>query len=155
MSSSEQWAWFAGLFEGEGCGKIETRSGRQYVGLEITMTDEDVLVQVHEWFGGNLSGPYQKKKMDGTPAKPQWRWGVRNPQDVATVIEGIRPWMKNRRGSKLDEIVAAIANKTPYKPTEEHKAKLRESALGHPVSEETRRKISETRTRRNQENQPQ
>lgn len=156
----EQRAWLAGLYEGEGCADLRMRNEfGPYPSLAIQMTDLDVLEQVKEWFGvGNISGPYQSKnpKADGSLRKPQWKWAVYVGSDVATIIEYIRPWVKSRRGKKLDELlpVARLRTEQPYQRTEEHKAKMSEIKTGFTHSEETKRKMSEVAKARPKRSMP-
>ena len=89
--SSEDIAYIAGLFDGEGSihfkrapekkKKHKGKSGYRWsnslrLSMEITMTDKSVLVWVHEVLGvGTLTKkPRKGKRVDGTKYLMQYRW---------------------------------------------------------------------------------
>ena len=90
MISSEDIAYIAGLFDGEGSiyfkrgvekkkkhtGKGLRISNSLRLSMEITMTDESVLRYVHEVLGvGTLNKkPRKGKRKDGTKYLMQYRW---------------------------------------------------------------------------------
>ena len=84
-------AYIAGLFDGEGSihfkrgiekkkkhnGKPGYRlSNSMRINMEITMTDESVLIWVHETLGCGTLRPkkVKGKRKDGTKYLPQWKW---------------------------------------------------------------------------------
>ena len=77
-------AYIAGLFDGEGSidftkRKEKKRSGTyncRRISMEISMTDESVLIWVHEVLGvGTLTKkPRKGKRKDGTKYLMQYRW---------------------------------------------------------------------------------
>ena len=90
MISSEDIAYIAGLFDGEGSihfkrgpEKKKKHKGKGYrisnslrLSMEITMTDRSVLIWLHEVLGvGTLTPKTVKgKRVDGTPYLKQYRW---------------------------------------------------------------------------------
>ena len=90
MISSEDIAYIAGLFDGEGSihfkrgtEKKKRHKGKGYrtsnslrLSMEITMTDESVLHYVHEVLGvGTLNKkPRKGLRKDGTKYLMQWKW---------------------------------------------------------------------------------
>ena len=90
MISSEDIAYLAGLFDGEGsiyfAKRIEKKKkhkGKGYrisnslrLSMEITMTDRSVLLWVHEVLGvGTLTDkPRKGRRVDGTKYLMQYRW---------------------------------------------------------------------------------
>ena len=89
--SSEDIAYIAGLFDGEGSihfkrapekkKKHKGKSGYRWsnslrLSMEITMTDKSVLIWVHEVLGvGTLTKkPRKGKRVDGTKYLMQYRW---------------------------------------------------------------------------------
>ena len=90
MTSSEDIAYIAGLFDGEGSiyfkrgvekkkkhtGKGLRISNSLRLSMEITMTDESVLRYVHEVLGvGTLNRkPRKGRRKDGTKYLMQYRW---------------------------------------------------------------------------------
>tara|TARA_R100000700_G_C3083081_1_gene87844 strand:- start:128 stop:568 length:441 start_codon:yes stop_codon:yes gene_type:complete len=84
-------AYIAGLFDGEGSihfkrgiEKKKKHGGRpgyrlsnsMRISMEITMTDQSVLVWVHEVLGCGTLRPkrVKGKRKDGTKYLPQWKW---------------------------------------------------------------------------------
>ena len=77
-------AYIAGLFDGEGSIDIKKRKEKKRSGtydcwrisMEISMTDESVLLWVHEVLGvGTLNKkPRKGKRKDGTKYLMQYRW---------------------------------------------------------------------------------
>ena len=83
-------AYIAGLFDGEGSvffkratEKKKKHNGKGYrisrsmrINMEITMTDESVLIWVHETLGCGTLRPkkVKGKRKDGTKYLPQWKW---------------------------------------------------------------------------------
>lgn len=103
-----EWAWAAGLFEGEGCISIVGRR----VQLSLNMTDEDVVRRLHCVVGvGAVYGPLQPRMAH---YKPQWRWTVSSRADVALVLSMFWPWLGDRRKTKAREI---FAMRLPTAPT--------------------------------------
>ena len=91
MIAETDMAYIAGLFDGEGSitftrrpEKRKKHNGCGYrvantmrIRMEISMTDKSVLIWLHEVLGVGTLRPKKvpnKKRSDGTPYKPQWRW---------------------------------------------------------------------------------
>ena len=90
MISSEDIAYIAGLFDGEGSihfkrgpEKKKKHKGKGYrisnslrLSMEITMTDESVVRWVHEVLacGTVVKKPRKGKRKDGTRYLTQWKW---------------------------------------------------------------------------------
>ena len=90
MISSEDIAYLAGLFDGEGsiyfAKRIEKKKkhkGRGYrtsmsqrISMEVTMTDESVIRWMHEVLGvGTVNKkPRKGRRKDGTKYLMQWKW---------------------------------------------------------------------------------
>ena len=88
MISSEDIAYIAGLFDGEGSihfkrgtEKKKKHKGKGYrtsnslrLSMEITMTDKSVLHYVHEVLGVGTVGEKRYKTQYTVGWKKQWRW---------------------------------------------------------------------------------
>ena len=90
MISSEDIAYLAGLFDGEGSiyfakriekkkkhkGKGYRTSMSQRISMEVTMTDESVIRWMHEVLGvGTVNKkPRKGRRKDGTKYLMQWKW---------------------------------------------------------------------------------
>lgn len=86
-------AWFAGLFEGEGC--IAWHDARS-VQIELRSTDEDVVRRVLEIAGvGTVTGPYVQNGH-----KPAWNWKAGSACDVAWVLDRLIPMLGLRRQAR-------------------------------------------------------
>jgi len=95
LTDSENLAWAAGLFEGEGCFSVQRQRHRneyRYMRAVINMTDEDVLRRFCSIVGeGRVSGPHSKGRH-----KPQWTWTASGPAAVR-VFEMFKPFLGKRR----------------------------------------------------------
>ena len=86
--TSEEAAYIAGLFDGEGTitykkyfeRKKKNNKVNRYncwrISMEVAMTDKSVLIWLHQTLGvGTLtSKKVNGKRVDGTPYLKQWRW---------------------------------------------------------------------------------
>ena len=86
--TSEEAAYIAGLFDGEGTvtykkyferkkkGNKVNRYNCWRISMEVAMTDKSVLIWLHQTLGvGTLtSKKVNGKRVDGTPYLKQWRW---------------------------------------------------------------------------------
>ena len=120
MISDIDKAYIAGLFDGEGTihfkrgiekkkkhnGKSGYRlSNSMRISMEIAMTDESVLIWVHQTLGiGTLNKkPRKGKRVDGTPYLMQWRWRC-TFRDAYYVCCLIWPWSH----TKLEKVQQVI-----------------------------------------------
>lgn len=102
MATETEWAWLAGLFEGEGCISF---TGRASVTLNLSMTDLDVVTRAHGVAGvGSFMGVVERENR-----KPLHCWRVSVAADVRHVLEGIGPWLGERRSGKVDQALARLA----------------------------------------------
>jgi intein/homing endonuclease len=94
-------AWFAGLFEGEGCISID-RNGT--VGLRIGMSDRDVIEKLHSIFPCNGIWVKQQSRLpSGNLPKPIYHWNASESARVRTILELLLPWLGERRAAKARE----------------------------------------------------
>lgn len=108
MATEAQIAWAAGLFEGEGCISIKPPQGARHmpsIRLNISMTDEDVLVRFREAVG---CGGVVRLRRPALPGKKAvYSWDIGNRTEVARLLEAFLPWFGERRAAKarlaLDE----------------------------------------------------
>lgn len=100
-------AWFAGLYEGEGClGYYVDKRGYSSVRLYIESTDEDVIARLYTMWGGRVwESNYPSKP---SHYKSSWRWGISNRADVRRIIKEIYPYLGQRRREKCDEVLSKI-----------------------------------------------
>ena len=106
------WAWFAGLYEGQGS-VVYHRSARSRVRLQIKSSDEDVIRLAQSRIGGRVFGPYNYQYRDGIARKAFWLWvsdGL-DPSDLATQMW---PWLGARRRTRLEELSMAPHEGDPW-----------------------------------------
>jgi len=120
MVSNEDIAYIAGLFDGEGSihfkrapekkKKHKGKSGYRWsnslrLSMEITMTDESVLIWVHEILNvGTLTKkPRKGKRVDGTKYLMQYRWRA-TFRDAYYVCCLIWPWAHTKL-PKINQVV--------------------------------------------------
>ena len=91
MPSELEWAWAAGIFEGEGCfAAYGTR--RQRLTMRVAMTDLDVLTRYALIVGGHVTGPYKYDEI----RKPHYVCAING--DVALeALSHFWSWLGERR----------------------------------------------------------
>lgn len=114
--SAPVWAWFAGLFEGQGTA-VYHRSARHRVRLQLKSTDEDVVKLALTRIGGKVFGPYQYRYRDGIARKAFWIW-VSDGLDPRDVAAEIWPWLGQRRRSRLAELALGPEQRTSIRTTD-------------------------------------
>ena len=119
--TSEQCAWAAGLFEGEGTMLVQQMPlkygdiGREVVRLRIRMTDRDVIEKFAGIVGcGKTSGPEMfPGRMN---SKPQWRWDTAKEGDVRMLLTVFMPHLGKRRRARAEEVIQRLDNRRPALP---------------------------------------
>ena len=125
MISSEDIAYIAGLFDGEGSihfkrgiEKKKKHKGKGYrisnslrLSMEITMTDRSVLLWVHEVLGVGtvVRKPRKGLRKDGTKYLMQYKWRC-TFRDAYKVCRLIWPWSK----TKLHKVEQVIDHYDPH-----------------------------------------
>ena len=115
MATGAQWAWIAGIIEGEGTlvlhegrrlhDSYRHKAGSRYtnISIRVSMTDFDVIDRLRRWTGvGNVHdkgtpGPWSKK--------PQRMWEVGKQADISTILDKCLPWFGERRTQKAKELL--------------------------------------------------
>lgn len=106
---SEDVAYAAGLFEGEGSvtvarsfytrrGEKRTRKTPQ-VKLRVAMTDKEPVERFATIFGGRVNGPYKYQK---SHYKQYWVADIDSPPKVKLAIEAMLPFLSPRRRGQLE-----------------------------------------------------
>lgn len=103
----DEFAWFVGIFEGEGCissrrkrdrGKLRSASLR----LIVTMTDEDVMRRLAAYARcGSVRGPIVRNP----DHKPQWIWTAEG-EPASLLLSRMLPHLGDRRRAKALERLA-------------------------------------------------
>lgn len=99
---SDEAAWAAGIFEGEG--SIYYYKAKNRWTLQVQMTDEDVVRRLQEVLGcGSVTGPHFRKDW-----KPTWSWKSAAQGDVTHVLALFLPYLGLRRKAKALEALASV-----------------------------------------------
>ena len=101
-------AWLAGILEGEGCFDWNRQGeGKRWPRIRISMCDEDVIHRVKEISGGSASIRKENRAL-----KENWRpsfvFQIAHREQVGNILVAIRPWMSERRGKQIDEMLEAL-----------------------------------------------
>jgi hypothetical protein len=106
------WAWAAGLFEGEGSIILSRRHYRQPQ-LWLRTTDPDVLERFVQIVG---AGRITECALRECHTKPQYSWCICSRSEVRRILLQMRPWLGRRRAEKADEVLAFIDAKEGNPP---------------------------------------
>ena len=91
----EEFAYSAGLFEGEGwVTKPHKRNGWR---LGISMTDKEPLDRISKTFGGNVLGPYKRYGPAGQPYKSSYYWSIHGYYEVKRFYDSVKYYLSPRR----------------------------------------------------------
>lgn len=101
--TQREFAWAAGLFEGEGCFSTGVYKNTRSFKAQLAMTDRDVVERFHKILGLGLlrfKPPYQPHH------KIQYTWTVSGFEDTQAVMAALWPWLGVRRRARIREILA-------------------------------------------------
>jgi hypothetical protein len=104
MASAEEWAWAAGLFEGEGHISVRDKgNGTYYRTLVVGMTEEAVVRRFHAIVGaGNIRLVRREKKN----WNHLWWWDCSRFDDVEFILLKFMPWLGPRRREKAELLLS-------------------------------------------------
>jgi hypothetical protein len=111
---SDQRAWAAGLFEGEGSIGVCPRKTAVRLRLQVTSVDLDVVMRLTGILGGKVYGPYQAKQLrrDGQPKQPHYLWTTYGaPAEHALTL--LLPWFGKRRKDAARRALAQLKDPAP------------------------------------------
>ena len=91
-----QWAWVAGLLEGEGCFPV---SNSGYPRISLQMTDEDIIKRFADYFGYK----YRHKKLKHDYYKPAFQVAITKARILHLIATHIYQHLGARRRSAIDE----------------------------------------------------
>jgi hypothetical protein len=116
MTRTDEIAWAAGLFEGEGCiSLVDKHGGRFYIVLELSSTDEDVVRRFHRIIAcGAVTGPYSGK---GDNRKDFFKWRSSAAKDIALATDLLLPLMCSRRAKTWNDALARQQTQRPRRKT--------------------------------------
>jgi len=104
--TSQEIAWAAGLFEGEGS-SYKTRTG---VRIELSSCDEDVVDEFARIMNcGTIS------KRERPPYKPHWRWYTNKRDDVIEILTFLLPYLGKRRTENAQAVLEKARQISDYR----------------------------------------
>lgn len=112
-------AWFTGLFEGEGSFWFSSGKAK---GLQMSMTDLDVLTKVHTLFGGSITSANRPDGMDHW--KDAWRWHIGLTLSLE-LVPRMLPYLFSRRSERAKEFLDSA--RTQREVTKNRKKSVNES----------------------------
>ena len=86
MPTEVEWAWLAGLYEGEG--SLANQATNQ-VQFSIGMADRDIIDRCHSLF--DVGHVYRCPEIRSPKHSTIWRWRVYRGEDITWVLKGIEP----------------------------------------------------------------
>lgn len=101
--SELDWAWAAGIFEGEGC--LYSRPGRGQATLAVQMCDRDIVERFATIMGCGRMG-FQASK--NPKHRDLWKWVAGRRDDVLRICDRLYPMMGVRRRAKMDEVLPGL-----------------------------------------------
>lgn len=107
--STFDWAWAAGLFEGEGTFCVGNRKRRTRLGttsyphVALVMADRDIVERFAEIIGIGNFGP-ARASQDQEMGR-YWRWGGNGFEAFQATAALFWPWLGERRRAKIREVM--------------------------------------------------
>jgi len=99
-ASELDWAWAAGIFEGEGC--IVIRKRLRTVCLCLKMADLDIVERFQAIAG---CGRLRIERAKSFRHRDCHIWSICTRRDVLRILAILRPHMGSRRGARIDEAI--------------------------------------------------
>lgn len=132
--TSEDRAWAAGFFDGEGCFSLATRGNRAVA--TISQNDREVLDRFRAVVGcGAIYGPHMGNPL--THQHPFFSWRVGSRADFDRVVEALWPWLGSvKRRAALR--VGALAS-----PGGNAQSRKTHCPQGHPYDEANTRWVAQ------------
>lgn len=88
--SQIEWAYIAGLFEGEGSVRFQNRG----IQIEFSMTDREPLDQIAQMLDGNVRGPFKRQVETWTPI---YRLCFASREVVEAFFSNTEIWLSPRK----------------------------------------------------------
>lgn len=129
--TAADWAWAAGLFEGEGsavCTPYFKKRTRYQRFLVVTSTDADVLEKFCAIVGAGVVR-YNQRRNAPVHYKPVHRWTCSNWSDIERIARGFLPWLCERRRQAVEFLLDNPAGPVGGRLTDQCKH-------GHPRTDE-------------------
>jgi hypothetical protein len=128
--TSEEVAWAAGLFEGEGCISVYQREygAKIQPQIRLGMTDADVVARFARIVGCGSVTVSHGPKHQANGWKPLHQWVVYEAEKVRTVLNLLMPYLGERRSAKAREVLDRCVS------VQSHNAKKTHCPRGHELA---------------------
>lgn len=104
MKNEIEIAWLAGILEGEGSFVPAPPSmGKTSIGVQVSMTDEDVIARVAKMFGT----AYHRSDRNPGSWKPAYVTVARGRR-AAVIMRAVLPHMGSRRAQRIQALLAGV-----------------------------------------------
>lgn len=122
-------SWIAGLLEGEGWFGWVGKAPYTYPGIQVAMTDEDVVERLHRLTGCGTRRPPRASAHPNHKPVTVWRC---SGEPAADLMRSVHRLMGTRRGSVISGVLEAWAKRRPLQgPNMTH------CRRGHEYTEQT------------------
>ena len=107
------WAWLAGLLEGEASFHISKRQKTFHPQIKLTMSDHDIVMKAYNLLELTTSLYHQTPEMDrnGKRKKEVWTWTISKGSQLLPICEKLLPYMGERRSEQIKEQIAILKAK--------------------------------------------
>lgn len=108
--SESEWAWCAGLFDGEGTISI---SSQKYLCVTacVHMADRDIVERLNDlWPAKN---GVRERKQQNPEWSMMWEWAISKRGYVQNFLGGIYPWLGVRRQARVEEAFLILRKVSP------------------------------------------
>lgn len=103
---NDRWAYLAGLFAGEGCFMLREQQRIPRFGLQITMTDEAIVRDVHTTWGGALDAAGMHGK--NGRLRSAYAWRVHDGYFVQAITRRILPYMVGEKRAQGEAFLTFV-----------------------------------------------
>jgi len=114
MATEIEWAWLAGLLEGEGCFTLrKSKKGTpRWPMIQLGMNDADVVKHAMEIAG--VGQAREEERVRAGVSKTFYKWDVTRSEDAVMVMRRILPYMGERRSERIHECIKTFESLTDY-----------------------------------------
>lgn len=111
--------WITAIIEGEGyIAARKTQRGATEFIIQVTSTDEEVVVKLGKLCGGKIYGPYQGKKAHH---KPTYSWRLYRTAEARSLIEGMYPHFSQHRKDQVEKAIQTYDGRNKLRGALSHK----------------------------------
>lgn len=135
QASELQYAFLAGIIEGEGCIYIGSHSSNKETGaryfttaIQVTNTDKNLIDYLHNTFGG-LQAPYTAAQTPKIKRKPVFVWKVTG-EELTHICKRVLPYMI----AKKNQIEVMLEMRKTYETHPSQREKIKKNGV-QPLSD--------------------